>query len=234
MRQGLSARRKISFLVIVPGLSTSSSSSSSSTSFPQGASSTSPSPAKLQSDDTYDQASGDRGDLPLTKKKRGQQSSNEKSIARSSRVAVLRRGGGERQSHWSAGADESDEYQCLSKSRPDRDHDRAEKGCGDTNTNVRKTPRLHEDRTTRDTRPNHTTTGLALLSSLTLETRSHPWVPAGHPQYTGAHHDGKAVDGPKPPQLTRKTTAHSNMVGEQVWTYGLVETFVTVSVMTAG
>ena len=97
-----------------------------------------------------------------------------------------------------------------------------------------KTPRLLDDRTTRDTRPSHTTTGLALLSSLTLETRSHPWVPAGHPQYTGAHHDEKAVDGPKPPQLTRKTTAHSNMVGEQVWTYGLVETFVTVSVMTAG
>ena len=33
---------------------------------------------------------------------------------------------------------------------------------------------------TRDTRPNHTTTGLALWSSLTLETRSHPWAPAVH------------------------------------------------------
>ena len=59
-----------------------------------------------------------------------------------------------------------------------------------------KSPRLHEDVTTR--------TGLALWSGLTMETGSHPWVPAGHPQYTGAHHDGKAVDGPKPPQLTRK------------------------------
>ena len=49
-----------------------------------------------------------------------------------------------------------------------------------------------------------TTTGLALWSSVTLETRSHPWVPAGHPQCTGAHHDGKAVDGPIPPQVTRK------------------------------
>ena len=30
-------------------------------------------------------------------------------------------------------------------------------------------------------RPNHTTTGLAFWSSLTLETTSHPWVLAGHP-----------------------------------------------------
>ena len=63
-----------------------------------------------------------------------------------------------------------------------------------------KAPRLHDHLSTRDTRPNHTTTGLALWSSLTLETRSHPWVPAGHPQYTGAHNDGKAMDGPIPPQ----------------------------------
>ena len=63
-----------------------------------------------------------------------------------------------------------------------------------------KAPRFHDDLRTRDTRPNHTTTRLALWSSLTLGTRSHPWVPARHPQYTGAHHDGKAVDGPKPPQ----------------------------------
>ena len=48
----------------------------------------------------------------------------------------------------------------------------------------------------RDTRPNHTTTGLALSSSLTLETRSHPWVAAGHPQYTGAWFAKEAVDGP--------------------------------------
>ena len=43
-----------------------------------------------------------------------------------------------------------------------------------------KAPRLHDDLTTRDTRPNQTTTGLALWSGLTLETRSHPWVPAVH------------------------------------------------------
>ena len=55
-----------------------------------------------------------------------------------------------------------------------------------------------------DTRPNHTTTGMALLCSLTLETRSHPWVPAGHPQYTGPWFAREAVDGPKPPQPTRK------------------------------
>ena len=66
-----------------------------------------------------------------------------------------------------------------------------------------KASRLHDDLTTRDTRPNHTTTGLALWSSLTLETRSHPWVPAGHPQYTGAWFARKAVDGPIPPQRTR-------------------------------
>ena len=68
-----------------------------------------------------------------------------------------------------------------------------------------KAPRLHDDLTTRDTRPDHTTTGLALWSSLTLETRSHPWVPAGHPQYTGACFARKVVDGPKPPQVTRKS-----------------------------
>ena len=45
-------------------------------------------------------------------------------------------------------------------------------------------------------RPSHTTTGLALWSSLTLETRSHRWVPAGHPQYTGAWFAREAVDGP--------------------------------------
>ena len=53
-------------------------------------------------------------------------------------------------------------------------------------------------------RPNHTKTGLALWSSLTLETRSHPRVLAGHPQYTGAWFAREAVDGPKPPQPIRK------------------------------
>ena len=33
---------------------------------------------------------------------------------------------------------------------------------------------------------------------LVLETRSHPQVPAGHPQFTGAWFDRKAVDGPQP------------------------------------
>ena len=46
--------------VVVPGLSSSSSASSSSASFPQDSSSSSPSPAKFRSDDTHDQASGDR------------------------------------------------------------------------------------------------------------------------------------------------------------------------------
>ena len=48
--------------IVVPGLSPRSSPSSSSTSFPQDSSSTSPSPARLRSDDTHAQASGDRGD----------------------------------------------------------------------------------------------------------------------------------------------------------------------------
>ena len=80
------ARQKNSFFV--PGVSSSSNSSSSSTPFPQDSSSTSPSPACLRSDDTHAQASGDRGDPPKikNKKKDEQQSSNEKSIARSPRV----------------------------------------------------------------------------------------------------------------------------------------------------
>ena len=76
--------------------------------------------------------------------------------------------------------------------------------CGEYKRKRTKVPRLHDDLITRDTRPNHTTTGLALWSSLTLETRSHPRVPAGHPQYTGAWFVRKAVDGPIPPQRTRK------------------------------
>ena len=56
--------------VVVPGLSSSSSSSSSSTSFPQDSSSTSPSPARPRSDETQDQASGDRGDAPKIRSKK--------------------------------------------------------------------------------------------------------------------------------------------------------------------
>ena len=33
---------------------------------------------------------------------------------------------------------------------------------------------------------------------LILETRSHPWVPTGHPQNTGAWFAREAVDGPRP------------------------------------
>ena len=75
--------------VVVPALSSSSSASSSSTSFPQDSSSTPLSPAKLRSDDTYYQASGDRGDHPkIRNKKRGQQSRDARSIARHSRVVT--------------------------------------------------------------------------------------------------------------------------------------------------
>ena len=59
---------------------------------------------------------------------------------------------------------------------------------------------------TRDTRPNHTTMGLALLSSLTLEIRSNLWVPAGHPQYTCAWFAREAVDGPTSPQTASDRT----------------------------
>ena len=75
--------------VVVPGWSSSSSASSSSTSLPQDSSSTSSSPARLRSDDTHVQASGNRGDFSENQKqkeKEGSQSSNEKSIARSPEV----------------------------------------------------------------------------------------------------------------------------------------------------
>ena len=62
--------------VVVPGLSSSSSASSSSTSLSQDSSSASPSPARLRSDHTHAQSSGNQG----------QQSSDEKLIARSPRV----------------------------------------------------------------------------------------------------------------------------------------------------
>ena len=80
-------------------------------------------------------------------------------------------------------------------------HDRAEEGCGNTNTTVRK---LHDSKKTSQ----HAT------RDPTLETRSHPWVPAGHPQYTGTHQDGKAVGWPNTTTTYKKTTAHSNMVAE--------------------
>ena len=61
----------------VPGLSSSSGASSSSTSLPQDSSTTSPSPAKLRSDDTHDQASGDRGDPPKIKNKKDNEDNNQ-------------------------------------------------------------------------------------------------------------------------------------------------------------
>ena len=67
--------------VVVLGLSSSSGKSSSSTS----------SPARLRSDGTHAQASGDRGDPPKIKnknRKRRQQSSKENSFARSPRVVT--------------------------------------------------------------------------------------------------------------------------------------------------
>ena len=55
---------------VVLGLTSSSSASSSSTSFPQDPPRTSSSPAKVRSDDTYYQPSGDRGDHPQIKKQK--------------------------------------------------------------------------------------------------------------------------------------------------------------------
>ena len=63
--------------VVVQGLSLSSSASSSFTSFPQDSSGTSPSPARLQSDDTYYQASGDRGDHSKFKHKNKNEVNNQ-------------------------------------------------------------------------------------------------------------------------------------------------------------
>ena len=76
--------------IVAPGLSSSSSTCSSSTSLPQDTSSTSPSPARLRSDDTHAQASGDRGDHHKISKilEEGQHSSNKKSIARLPRVVT--------------------------------------------------------------------------------------------------------------------------------------------------
>ena len=75
------------FLIVDPGLSSSSSASSSSALLPQDSSSTSLSPARLRSDDTHAEASGNRCDPPKKIfKKEGQQSSNEQWIARSPRV----------------------------------------------------------------------------------------------------------------------------------------------------
>ena len=65
------------------------SAGSSPTRLPQDLSSTTPSPARVRSDDTHAQASGNGGDLPKirkTKLNKGQQSSNGKSIARFPRV----------------------------------------------------------------------------------------------------------------------------------------------------
>ena len=53
--------------VVVPGLSSSTHAMSSCISFPQDLSSTSASRERVRSDDTYDQALGDRGDLPKKK-----------------------------------------------------------------------------------------------------------------------------------------------------------------------
>ena len=70
------ARRTISCLFVIPGLSSSSSSRSSSTSFPQDSSRTSSSPASLRSYDTCDQAPGNRRDNPKTKKDNQQATGN--------------------------------------------------------------------------------------------------------------------------------------------------------------
>ena len=75
--------------VVVPGLSSRFRARSSSTSLPQDSSRTSPSPVRLRSDETDYQAPGNRRDDPITKiknKKRGQQSSNGRPLARLSRM----------------------------------------------------------------------------------------------------------------------------------------------------
>ena len=82
------------------------------------------------------------------------------------------------------------------------------------NHSCTKIQRLHEDLTTRDTRSNHTTTGLALWSSLTLETGSHPWVPAGHSTVHGCLVRQGGCGWPETTTTNKKTTAHSNMVAE--------------------
>ena len=106
-------------------------------------------------------------------------------------------------SHFSHTQDRERPVHELSSCRQKPSREMEKRSCGNTNTHVRK---LHVSTMTSQhaTRDPTTTTGLALWSSPTVETRSHPWVPAGHPQNTGAWFARKAVDGPIPPQLTRK------------------------------
>ena len=65
--------------------------------------------------------------------------------------------------------------------------------------------RMTKGQNTRDPTTQQQGWRFGLVSPWRLDHTRVLWnVPAEHPQYTGAHHDGKAVDGPKPPQLTRK------------------------------
>ena len=77
--------------------------------------------------------------------------------------------------------------------------------CGNTNTNVRK---LHASTmTTQHATQPHNQQGwrFGLVSPWRLD---HQWVPAGHGPYTGAHHDGMAVDGPITTTTHQNSTAH--------------------------
>ena len=98
--------------------------------------------------------------------------------------------------------------------------------CGDTNTYVRK---LHDPTKTSQHATRDTTT----------QQQGWPWRLDNTRGSRQDIHSARVPGSPGRLWMARnhhdlkKTTAHSNMVAEQVWTYGLVETFVTVSVMTA-
>ena len=66
------------------------------------------------------------------------------------------------------------------------------------NTRVQENTRPHNLTTSTDEQSHPTTHQQGCRSDLILETRSHPWVVAGHPQYTGAWFAREAVDGPQP------------------------------------
>ena len=82
------------------------------------------------------------------------------------------------------------------------------------------------DKGSEHTRPNHTTTGLALWSSLTLETRSHPCTVECPGRTSTVHGCPSRWEGCGWPEATttdKKITAHSNMVAERVCTFGLAD-----------
>ena len=82
---------------------------------------------------------------------------------------------------------------------------------------------MYESSTSPRSPHNHTTTGLALWSSLTLGDQITPVGPGKTFTVNGCPSRWEGCGWPETTTSDKKTTAHSNMVAEQVLTYGLVE-----------